>query len=156
MRYIRVIVRALSPVVRDCRAYLERISYWDGEQYVSLFDEQLPVPWSYENPTAITPRVLNHDVDAVLDVAWLAEPTNEMVPFGILNAQSILPNSFQPVLHWILQHPANNLKLDILVTAADSESARLSLNIHRGAPRWDEAQTGWMEGNAIHHREANF
>src|SRR5260370_1185054 len=48
MRYIRVIVRALSPVVRDCRAYLERISYWDGETYIPLFDEQLPMPWSYE------------------------------------------------------------------------------------------------------------
>jgi hypothetical protein len=156
MRYIRVIVRALSPVVRDCRAYLERISYWDGQQYVSLFDEQLPMPWSYENPNAIAPRVLNHDVDAMLDVAWLAEPTTEMVPFGILNAQSILPNSFQSVLHWTLQHPTNNLKLDILVTAAESETARLSLNIHRGAPRWDEAQIGWMEGNFIRHREANF
>ena len=155
MRYVRVIVRALSPVVRDCRAYLERISYWDGIQYVPLFDEQLPMPWTYENPTVITPRALNHDVDSLLDVAWLAEPTNEMFPFGILNAQSILPNSFQPVLHWILQHPTNNLKLDILVTAADSESARLSLNIHRGAPRWDQAQIGWMNGNEI-RRDSNF
>lgn len=94
MRYIRVIVRALSPVVRDCRAYLERISYFDGERYIPLFDEQLPMPWSYENPVEIVPRLLNHDVDALLDVAWLADPTTEMQPIGILNAQSRLPNSF--------------------------------------------------------------
>ena len=78
MLYIRVIVRALSPIVADCRAYLDRIFYWDGIQYVSLFDEQLPIPWSYQDPGNIEPRVLNHEVDALLDVAWLADPQQEM------------------------------------------------------------------------------
>jgi hypothetical protein len=149
MRYIRVIVRALSPIVRDCRAYLDGISYWDGTGYIALFDEQLPMPWSYEDPVNIVPRVLNHDVDALLDVAWLADPKREMQAFGILNARSSLPNSFQPVWHWIVEHPTHNLKLDILVTATDSESARFSLNVHRGAPDWKQAQIGWMKGNEI-------
>ncbi len=108
--------------------------YWDGIQYVSLFDEQLPIPWSYEDPGNIEPRVLNHEVDALLDVAWLADPQQEMRTFGILNAESKIPISFFPAWHWILEHPANNLKLDILVTAPDCVSVRLShFNIHRGA-----------------------
>jgi hypothetical protein len=161
MRYIRVIVRALSPTVRECLAYLERISYLDGERYVTLFDEQLAMPWANEDPRTIVPRVLNRDVDALLDVAWLAEPArpgwlSALPPFGILNAQSDVPNSFDPVLQRILQNPTRNLKLDILVTGAESQSARLSLNIHRGAPQWDQAQIGWMDGLAIHHRDANF
>ena len=45
MLYIRVIVRALSPVAHDCRVYLTRISRWDGERYVPMFDEQMPMPW---------------------------------------------------------------------------------------------------------------
>jgi hypothetical protein len=162
MRYIRVIARALSPVVRDCRAYLERISYWDGETYVTLFDEQLPMPWSNQDPNNFhVPKELNHDVDALLDVAWLAEPTppgfvSAIPPFGILNHGSNVPNSFDPKLLWILQNPTRNLKLDILVTAKDSESARLSLNIHRGASQWDQAQIGWMKGLEIVINKSNY
>lgn len=156
MVYVCVIARALSPTVRDCRAYLTGISYWNGERYLPLFEEQLPMPWSYEHPSAVAPKVLNHDVDALLDVAWFAEPDRELPPFGVLNVESSIPSGLpQILLDQALHHPEQNLKLDILVTASDSESATLSLNIHRGAPHWNEAQIGWMNGDEI-RRDSNY
>jgi hypothetical protein len=159
MLFVRVNVRALSPVVRGCRAYLTRVSQLEGDHYVSLFDEHLPMPWSNQDPNNFhVPKELNHDVDALLDVAWFAEPDNLLNrhgPFGVLNFNSIIPNGFIPILNRILQHPSQNLKLDILVTADDSENATLSLNIHRGG-EWNNPQVGWMRGNEIHHREPNF
>jgi hypothetical protein len=74
MLYVRVLARAISPVVRNCQVYLQQISQWNGEKYIVLFDETLPVPWSYENPESIHPKLLNHDVDRFADVAWFAEP----------------------------------------------------------------------------------
>jgi hypothetical protein len=66
-----------------------------------------------------------------------------------------LPGSLVPtLLDQTLHHPEQNLKLDILVTATDSESATLSLNIHRGAPHWNEAQIGWMNGDEV-RRDSN-
>jgi hypothetical protein len=150
MIYVRVLARSLSPIVRDCRAYLTGISFWNGERYVPLFDEQVPIPWSYEHPSVIAPRVLNHEVDALLDVAWFAEPDRELPSFGLLNVESSLPGALVPaLLDQTLHHPEQNLKLDILVTGTDSESATLSLNIHRGQPQWDRPQIGWMDGLAI-------
>jgi len=160
MLFVRVNVRALSPVVRGCRAYLTRVSQLQGDRYVSLFDEHLPMPWSNQDPNNFhVPKELNHDVDALLDVAWFAEPDNLLNrhgPFSVLNFNSIIPNGFIPILNRILQHPSQNLKLDILVTADDSENATLSLNIHRGGTEWNNPQVGWMRGNEIHHREPNF
>lgn len=160
MLYLRVNARALSPVVRECRAYLTRISRWDGERYVSLFDEHLPMPWSHQNPNAIVPRELNRDVDALLDVAWFADPANEinrLGPFGFLNYASSLPNSLMPMMAEIFQLPAQNLKLDILVVATDSENAALSLNIHRGGidwkERWNKPQVGWMDESGAIRRD---
>ncbi len=75
MLYVRVIARALSPIVNNCRGYLQRVSQLDGERYVVLFDETCPLPWSYENPHIIQAKELNHDVDAFLDVAWFADPS---------------------------------------------------------------------------------
>jgi hypothetical protein len=158
MLYIRVIARALSPVAHNCRAYLARISRWDGAQYIAVFEEQLPMPWSNENPLLIAPKELNHDVDALLDVAWFAPPDNQasFPAFGFLNHAAIVPNSIAPVLDRHFQHPEENLKLDILITATDSMSATLSLNIHRGVARpWNNPQIGWMDCMAI-RRGANF
>jgi hypothetical protein len=75
MLYLRVLARAISPVVRDCRAYLQGISQWDGERYIALFEESLPLPWSYENPKAIQAKELNHSVEPFLDVAWFSAPS---------------------------------------------------------------------------------
>jgi hypothetical protein len=124
----------------------------NGAQYETLFDEQLPMPWSYESPAAILPKALNHDVDALLDVAWVAEPDKGLPSFGLLNAESPLPSTLLPtLLEQTLHHPEQNLKLDILVTGTDSESVALSLNIHLGSlgSRWDQIQTGWMKGDEI-------
>ncbi len=119
MLYIRVIARALSPVAQNCRAFLTRISRWDGERYVPVFQEQLPIPWSYEDPRRILPKELNHEIDGLLNVAWLASPNNQggFPPFGFLNHLSAVPNSLNPVLERHFQHPEENLKLDILLTA---------------------------------------
>jgi len=38
MLYVRVLARAVSPTVKDCRVYLQRVSQVDGEKYVTLFD----------------------------------------------------------------------------------------------------------------------
>src|SRR5579863_5532456 len=84
--YVRVIARALSPTVSNCRAYLQRVSQLDGEKYVMLFDETCLLPWSYENPQSVQPKSLNHDVDAFLDVAWLVNPMQRSPAFGLLNA----------------------------------------------------------------------
>ncbi len=46
MLYVRVLARAISPVVKDCRAYLLRVSQLQGERYIPLFEEPLPLPWS--------------------------------------------------------------------------------------------------------------
>ena len=155
MLYVRVLARAVSPTVNDCRAYLQRVSQWDGERYVTLFDEPLALPWSYENPESVRPRQLNHDVDALLDVAWFIDTASGRFPFGLLNAGTVLPNQFRTVLEkQIHPSPERNLKLDLLITGEDSESATLSLNIHRSQPRWDHPQIGWMKGNEI-RRDSN-
>ena len=156
MLYVRVLARALSPTVNNCRGYLQRVSQWDGERYVMLFDETpLPLPWSYENPLAAQPKQLNHDVDAFLDVAWFVDPRRLGPPFGLLNAASVTPNRFFKVLQErIRTFPEKNLKLDLLITGDDSENATLSLNIHRAQPQWDQPQIGWMIGNEI-RRDSN-
>jgi hypothetical protein len=96
--YVRVLARALSPTVNNCRGYLQRVSQWDGERYVMLFDETFLLPWSYENPQSVQPKQLNHDADAFLDVAWFAESTRSTPSFGLLNAGSALSNRFLAVL----------------------------------------------------------
>jgi hypothetical protein len=155
MLYVRVIARAVSPTVKNCSAYLQRVSQWDGERYVVLFDGPFPLPWSYEGPNSVEPRDLNHDVDAFLDVAWFADPKSGRFPFGLLNVHTLLPEQFRTILeHQILPSPERNLKLDLLITGEDSENATLSLNIHRGQPQWSQPQIGWMEGNAI-RRDSN-
>src|SRR5215472_7743257 len=53
--YVRVLARSISPVVNGCRAYLQRISQWNGAGYVPLFEESIPLPWSYENPESVKP-----------------------------------------------------------------------------------------------------
>jgi hypothetical protein len=73
MLYVRVLARAISPTVNNCRAYLQRILEWDGERYVVLFDEPLLLPWSHENPLSVQPKELNHGVDTFLDVAWFID-----------------------------------------------------------------------------------
>ena len=156
MIYIRVNVRALSPHIGDCLAHLERISYWNGTDYTPLFDEHLRIPWASENPKQVAPKALNHDADALLDVAWLAQPNSPLgFSFGILNAESNIPTSMKSILRWMAQNPTANIKLDVLVTAEDSESARISLNIHRGG-QWDQAQIGWMKGLAIIINQPNY
>jgi hypothetical protein len=156
MLYVRVLARALSPTVNNCRGYLQRVSQLDGEGYVMLFDETFPLPWSYENPQSVQPKQLNHGVDAFLDVAWFVDPKKSNPPFGLLNANSGPSNRFFKVLHErILPFPEKNLKLDLLITGDDSENATLSLNIHRGQPQWDQPQIGWMKGNEI-RRDSNI
>jgi hypothetical protein len=155
MLYLRVLARALSPTVNNCRGYLQRISQWDGEKYVMLFDETAQLPWSYENPQSVQPRHLNREVDAFLDVSWFAEPDSPLRPFGFLNADSAMSIRLLKALQErILPFPERNLKLDLLITGDDSENATLSLNIHRGQPQWDQPQIGWMNGNEI-RRDSN-
>ena len=155
MLYVRVLARALSPTVNNCRGYLQRVSQWDGNRYVMLFDETLLLPWSYENPESVQPKQLNHDVDAFLDVAWFADPT-ELRAFGFLNAGSDVSKRLLAVLKsQILPFPERNLKLDLLITGEDSKNAALSLNIHRGQSQWDQPQIGWMKGNEI-RRDSNI
>jgi hypothetical protein len=159
MLYLRVLARAVSPTVKNCCAYLQRVSQWDGERYVVLFDTPFPLPWSYEGPQSVQPKDLNHDVDALLDVAWFADPSSGHIQFGLLHAATILPDQFRAVLqNQILPSPERNLKLDLLITGEDSENATLSLNIHRGqlgSPLWDQPQIGWMDGYAI-RRDSNI
>jgi hypothetical protein len=38
MLYVRVLARAVSPTVQNCRAYLQRVSQWDGERYSEIRD----------------------------------------------------------------------------------------------------------------------
>jgi hypothetical protein len=89
----------------------------------------------HENPQASGPKELNHDIDALADVAWLAQPDNQaaMRSFGFLNHFSHLPNSINPVLQEIDRHSNQDLRLDIIAVATDSISAKLSLRIHRNA-----------------------
>jgi hypothetical protein len=159
MLYLRVLARAVSPTVKNCNAYLQRVSQWDGEQYVVLFDRPFPLPWSYEGPQSVQPKDLNHGVDAFLDVAWFADPTSGHIQFGLLHAATVLPDQFRAVLQkQILPFPERNLKLDLLIIGEDSENATLSLNIHRGhlgLPPWDQPQICWMEGNAL-RRDSNI
>ena len=155
--YVRVLARALSPVVKDCRAYLQRISQWDNEQYVPLFDQPLLLPWSYENPQSIRPRDLNHDVDCFLDVAWFTDPTTGRFHFGLLNADSILPTRLLDIIQsQLLPQPHRNIKLDLLLTGQHSESATLSLNIHRDETRWNQPQIGWMDSIGMIRMESNI
>jgi hypothetical protein len=159
MIYVRVIARARSPIVEECRGYLQRISQWDGTQYVALFDETLELPWS-GNASDTQPRQINHDVDAFLDVAWVADSQFAPPPFGLLSHQTTnVPMRLLEILQTqILSHPERNLKLDLLIVGKDSENARLSLNIHRNPQvSWDALQVGWMDqiGNAIHHQQGN-
>jgi hypothetical protein len=129
MLYVRVLARALSPTVNNCRGYLQRVSQWDGERYVLLFDETFPLPWSYEDPQSVQPKQLNREVDAFLDVAWFVDPKRSNPPFGLLNAASVTSNRFFKVLQErILPFPERDLKLDLLISGDDSENATLSLN----------------------------
>jgi hypothetical protein len=156
MLYVRVLARALSPTVNNCRGYLQRVSQWDGERYVMLFDETFLLPWSYENPQSPQPKQLNHDVDAFLDVAWFADRARPTLSFGLLNADSVVSNRLLAVLEKrVFPFPERNLKLDLLITGDDSENATLSLNIYRGQPQWDQPQIGWMKGNEI-RRDSNI
>jgi hypothetical protein len=158
MIYVRVVARALSPVVEECRGYLQRISQWDGNQYITLFDETLELPWSGDHSDT-EPRLINHEVDAFLDVAWVADSEFAPPPFGFLNHQSTIPNRLlQIVQNQIEPHGEQNLKLDLLITGRDCENAHLSLNIHRSPNgEWDALQVGWMDavGNAIHHLQGH-
>jgi hypothetical protein len=155
--YVRVLARAISPVVKNCRAYLIRISQLNGERYVPLFEEPLLLPWSYENPKSVQPKDLNHSVDAFLDVAWFTDPASGRFHFGILNADSVLPNClFDIVQNQLLPQPQCNIRLDLLLTGENSEDATLSLNIHRGQQRWNEPQIGWMDSIGMIRRESNI
>lgn len=156
MIFIRVIARALSPTVQQCRGYLQRISQWDGTQYVTLFDETLELPWS-GNAADTQPRLVNRDVDAFLDVAWVADSDFAPPPFGFLSHESSAPMRLFEILQTqILPRPEQNLKLDLVVVGEDSENAYLSLNIHRSPrERWDVLQVGWMDGDAI-RRDSNI
>jgi hypothetical protein len=157
MLYVRVLARAISPVVRNCRGYLLRISQLDGERYVPLFEEPLLLPWSYENPKSVQPRDLNHDVDAFLDVVWFTDPVSGRFHFGILNADSILPDRLMGIVqNQLLPQPQRNIKLDLLLTGENSENATLSLNIHRGQPRWNQPTIGWMDSVGMIRRDSNI
>ena len=161
MLCVRVIARAVSPTVRNCRAYLQRVSQLEpgGERYAVLFEGPFPLPWSFEGPQSVEPRDLNHDVDAFLDVAWFADPKSGRIPFGLLNIATVLPDQFRAILkNEILPSPERNLKLDLLLTGEDSDNATLSLNIHRGhlgQPQWDQPQICWMDGRVL-CRESNI
>jgi hypothetical protein len=145
--YIRVLARPLSPVVKNCRGFLKSVSQLDGEKYVALFEDPIPLPWSYENPQAILPKELNQSVDSFLDVAWLVE---EHPSFGLLNQASTIPNLLRDALEFlVLTKRSRNIKLDLLLIGDDSEAATLSLNIHRGNPEWNKPQIGWMNGLEI-------
>jgi len=155
--YLRVIARAMSPIVRNCRGFLQSVSQWDGERFIRLFDEPVQLPWSYEQPNSIQPKDLNHEVDSFLDVAWFVNPqeAKSFPPFGFLNMMSALPLRFQTIQRdQIISHPELNLKLDLLITGDDCENATLSLNIHRAQAQWDKPQVGWMDGLAI-RRDSN-
>jgi hypothetical protein len=157
MLYVRVLARAISPVVEDCRAYLLRISQLEGERYVPLFEEPLLLPWSYENPKSVQPKDLNHDVDAFVDVAWFTDPASGRFHFGILNADSVLPIRLTDILQdHLLPQPERNIKLDLLLTGENSESATLSLNIHRAQPRWNQPTIGWMDSIGMIRMESNI
>lgn len=154
MLYVRVLARAISPTVKDCCVYLQRVSQFDGEKYFVLFDESLQLPWSYEDPNILGPRPLNHDVDKFADIAWFAEPKH-ILQFGLLNVDSVLPTRLiSMVLNRVLPNPELNLKLDLLMTGEDSQNATLSLNIHRGQAAWDKPQIGWMDETGAIRRES--
>ena len=76
-----------------------------------------------------------------------------------LDIATVLPDQFRAILeNQILPSPERNLKLDLLITAEDSENATLSLNIHRGhlgQPQWDQPQICWMDGRVL-RRESNI
>lgn len=154
--YIRVLARPQSPVVKNCRAYLKSVSQLaeGGDKYDSIFEDHIPLPWSYGNPNDVQPKELNQSVDSFLDVAWVVERD-----FGLLNKNSNIPNQLRDVLRFlIIPEPSRNLKLDVLLIGDDSEPATLSLNIHRGNPQWNKPQVGWMtdqSGNAIHILRSN-
>jgi hypothetical protein len=155
--YIRVLARPLSPVVKNCRGFLKSVSLLadGGETYDSVFADPIPLPWSYENPNAIQPKELNQSVDTFLDVAWVVEKH-----FGLLNRQSNIPNQLRDVMQFlVIPQPSRNIKLDLVLIGDDSESAILSLNIHRSHPQWNKPEVGWMTdhtGNAIHIRQSNI
>jgi hypothetical protein len=56
----------------------------------------------------------------------------------------------------VLAQPQRNIKLDLLLTGENSESATLSLNIHRGQPRWNQPTIGWMDSIGMIRRESNI
>ena len=135
---------------------MQRISQWGGTQYITLFDETLELPWS-GNASDTQPRLINREVDAFLDVAWVAHSEFAPPPFGFLSHQTTnVPMRLLEILQTqILPHPEQNLKLDLVIVGYDSENAHLSLNIHRSPrERWDVLQVGWMDGNAI-RRDSN-
>ncbi len=155
--YVRVAVRALSPTVENCRGFLQKVSQWNGEIFVTLFDEPLELPWSNENPRDIQASEINIHIEKYLDVAWFIAQ-GETVGYGFLNAASIVPNRFIMLQQReIDSHPERNLKLDIVVVGKDSENAHLSLNIRLGQGRaeWNRPQVGWMDGLAI-RRDKNY
>jgi hypothetical protein len=155
--YIRVLARPLSPIVKNCRGFLKSVSQLadGGEKYDSVFQDPIPLPWSYENPNEIRPKELNQSVDSFLDVAWVVEGN-----FGLLNRRSNIPNQLRDVMQsLVLPQPSRNLKLDLLLIGDDSEPAMLSLNIHRGSPQWNKPQVGWMidqTGIEIHNLESTI
>jgi len=93
-------------------------------------------------------------VDKFADVAWFSEP-GDRPPFGFLNAASILPTRLLDIVRSkVLPNPAQNLRLDLLITGEDSENATLSLNIHRGQAHWDQPTLGWMDDTGAIRRES--
>jgi hypothetical protein len=148
--YVRVNAKALSPTVRNCRGFLERVSQIQGSDYVTLFEESIPLPWSYDDPNAITPKDLKHGVDALLDVAYFTDQSSGFPAFSFLNVLSRLPERLLGIQRSsILPNPHLNLKLDLVITGDDCENAYLSLNIHLGQRPWDQPQVGWMKGKEI-------
>ncbi len=152
MVYLRVLARAMSQTVKKCQAFLQRVSQWDGNNYVSLYDVPIELPWSERNPLAIEPQDLNHDVGMFVDVAWFADPASGLPPFGLANIKTVHALRLLSILNeQILPFPERNLKLDLLLIGVGSENATLSLNIHRSRDpsRWNKPQIGWMSGREI-------
>jgi hypothetical protein len=90
-------------------------------------------------------------------VVWFADPASSPFPFGVLNADSVLPNRLVEILrNQVFSQPQRNIKLDLLLIGKDSENATLSLNIHRGQKRWNEPQIGWMDSIGVIRRENNI
>jgi hypothetical protein len=148
--YLRVAAHALSPTVRNCRVYLKRLSQQRGSGYVSLFEEDIQLPWSYDDSVMIGGKDLNHDVETFVDVAYFTDGSAGFPPFGLVHAFRRIPERLISILRAsVYPNPPMNLKLDLVMTGDDCENAYLSLNVRRGNKEWDRPQVGWMEGEAI-------